>query len=59
MEVDNEYIYVDLLDTAGEVCRKLYTKTISRKLSLNSISRVYYYSDSEYTKVSNRIEANY
>ena len=23
MEVDSEYIYVDLLDTAGEVCLKV------------------------------------
>ena len=54
MEVDNEYIYVDLLDTAGEVCLKVYTKSISRKLSLrtvNSLLRVYYYSDRIYKGV--------
>lgn len=38
MEVDNEYIYVDLLDTAGEVCLKVYTKSISRKLSLRTVN---------------------
>lgn len=54
MEVDNEYIYVDLLDTAGEVCLKVYTKTISRKLSLrtvNSLLTVYYNSDRIYKGV--------
>ena len=34
MEVDNEYIYVDLLDTAGEVCLKVYTKTIQENFLL-------------------------
>lgn len=29
MEVDSEYIYVDLLDTAGEVCLKVFTRTVS------------------------------
>ena len=37
MEVDSEYIYVDLLDTAGEVCLKVCTKTVSRKLSRKTV----------------------
>lgn len=62
MEVDNEYIYVDLLDTAGEVCLKVYTKSISRKLSLRTVNRfinsLLLFRSVEYTKVSNRIEPN-
>lgn len=30
MEVDNEYIYVDLLDIVGEVCFKVYMEIILR-----------------------------
>jgi len=28
MEVDSEYIYVDLLDTAGEVCLKVFLREL-------------------------------
>lgn len=41
MEVDNEYIYVDLLDTAGEVCLKVYTKTVFQENFLWELLTVY------------------
>ena len=42
MEVDSEYIYVDLLDTAGEVCLKVYENCFKLSFSETRVDESFY-----------------